>query len=284
MMSSQQLSLFLATLAISTAAPLFRQLGDMNPLLAAGLRLLVAAVLLSCLGGFRVSRLTPIQRRSSMWCGLFYAMHFGAWVSSLHYTSIAASVTLVTTTPILLLCLAVFKGEKRSRTEIFSCIVATLGVCCIAGADWQMSSSAIFGDLLALVGAMAMAGYFLAVKPLGELPLRPFMCLTALVGGLILVFACALTDSESFRQISLTDWYWIIALALVPHLLGHGLLTFSLRQTSPTAVALATVGEPAGSALLAYLFLSEVIGPLTAIGRLITLTAIFVGTRQPKLS
>ena len=190
-------------------------------------------------------------------------------------------MTLVTTTPILLLVWSVSKGEKRSPSEYAACAVATLGVCFLAGADWQLSSTALFGDVLALVGAIAMAGYFLVVKPLGNLPLRPFMCLTALFAGVLLMLLTLIHNPTALNQIQTTDWIWIVALATVPHLVGHGLLTYCLRSSSPSEVALATVGEPAGSALLAYFIFSETIGLLAAIGCLITLTAVYLGTRAP---
>ena len=273
--------LLMGTIAISTAAPLFRQLDGMSPLLAASLRLLLAGGILGALGGFRFGILTPKQFKASWFCGFFYAAHFGAWVSSLHYTSIAASVTLVTTTPILLLGWSVIKGEKRSHSEYAACGVATLGVFFLAGADWQLSSTALFGDCLALIGAIAMAGYFLIVKPLGNLPLKPFMCLTALFAGVLLMLVSLIHNPAALNQIQTTDWIWIAALAIVPHLVGHGLLTYCLRSSTPSEVALATVGEPAGSALLAYLLFSETVGMLAAIGCLITLTAVYIGTRTP---
>jgi drug/metabolite transporter (DMT)-like permease len=260
--SSQQLGLFLATAAISTAAPLFRQLVDMSPLLAASLRLLTAAVILFLLGGYRIGQLTPTQFRGAGICGLFYAIHFGAWVTSLHYTTIAASVTLVTTTPIMLLCLSMIRGGSVIKSQVTSCLIASLGVC-----------------LIALLGAVAMGGYFLVVKPLGQLPLRPFMFVTALVGGVLLMLVCLQQGTDPTAGLTIDHLYWLLALALGPHLIGHGLLTWSLRKTSSTAVALATVGEPAGSALLAYALFSETIDGWTAVGCALTLGAIFVGTR-----
>ncbi len=279
-MHSHQIGLFIATAAISTAAPLFRQLADISPLLAASLRLLTAGVILLFLGGHRIGLLTRRQLRGATLCGLFYALHFGSWVTSLHYTTIAASVTLVTTTPILLLCLGLLQGKTMIRSQVLSCMIASIGVCLIAGSDWNSSTTALWGDLLALLGAIAMAGYFLIVKPLGELPLRPFMCVTAWVGGIVLMLICHWETTTPFAALTERHLYWLLALALGPHLIGHGLLTWSLRKTSSTAVALATVGEPAGSALLAYVIFSETIDVWTAMGCVLTLGAIFIGTRR----
>ncbi|MGB0648323.1 MAG: DMT family transporter [Bradymonadia bacterium] len=279
-LSSHQAGLFVATLAISTAAPLFRQIGDIEPLLAASLRLLFAGVILLLIGGHRFNQLDTEKLKGALLCAVFYALHFGAWVTSLQYTTIAASVTLVTTTPIMLLCLSFFRGLPVQKSQGLSCLVALIGVIFIVGADWQTSSDALWGDLLALIGAMAMAGYFLVVKPLNELPLRPFMCLTALVSGTLLLFICWVSSPNALQTVDSSHLQWLAILALGPHLIGHGLLTWSLRSTTSTSVALATVGEPAGSAILAYIFFGEFITAWAMLGCALTLGAIYLGTRQ----
>ena len=252
----------------------------MSPLLAASLRLLLAGLILACVGGLRIRALEPRQLRACWYCGFFYAAHFGSWVTSLHYTSIAASVTLVTTTPILLLAFSVVRGQRRRASEYWACGVATMGVCLIAGADWQLSSDALLGDFLALMGAVAMAGYFLIVKPLGTIPLRPFMCITALTAGLMLLLIALIENPSVLRDVDAQAWVWIGSLALIPHLIGHGLLTYCLRSSTPSEVALATVGEPAGSALIAYLIFGETIGAVAALGCTLTLSAVYLGTRS----
>ena len=200
----------------------------------------------------------------------------------LQYTTIAASVTLVTTTPIMLLGLSLFRGVSVEKSQGMSCLVALIGVIFVVGADWQTSPAALWGDLLALIGAMAMAGYFIVVKPLNDLPLRPFMCLTALASGCLLLVICLIDSPTSHEELNSSHLPWLMILALGPHLIGHGLLTWSLRATSSTSVALATVGEPAGSAILAFIFFGELITGWAMLGCVITLTAIYFGTRHPQ--
>jgi drug/metabolite transporter (DMT)-like permease len=62
--------------------------------------------------------------------------------------------------------------------------------------------------------------------------------------------------------------------ALIPQVVGHSLLTWALRHTTPTVVGLSTVGEPVGSTLLGLLVLSEVPSGPTVVGCVITLSAV----------
>ncbi len=93
--------LFVAVTAVSFAAIFFRKASPTHPLVAAGLRLAFASVLLSpwLLSAWRRGTLTRTVLLHGSVAGLFYGVHFGAWVSSLTLTSVAASVTLVTATP-----------------------------------------------------------------------------------------------------------------------------------------------------------------------------------------
>ena len=172
MTNSHRIKLSATVVCISTAAPLFIQLEHLPASFVASLRLIIASILLSLLGGWRWSHLTNQQLKGAIICGAFYALHFGTWVTSLRYTSTAASVTLVTTTPLLLWIWALWRGQKPSKQQLRLQILAITGVLILVGTDWQVSVRALHGDLLALISALAMAMYFLRIKSMGLFPLQ----------------------------------------------------------------------------------------------------------------
>jgi drug/metabolite transporter (DMT)-like permease len=67
---------------------------------------------------------------------------------------------------------------------------------------------------------------------------------------------------------------YVALAALVPQLVGHTLLTWSLRHTRPTVVGIATVGEPVGSTLLGFVWLHERVDPMVLVGCAVTLAAV----------
>ena len=87
--------------------------------------------------------------------------HFGYWISSLDYTSVAASVVLVSTQPVFVAILAyMLFGERTSPLSFAGILVALAGTAIIAG-DGSVGSAALLGNTLALVGAVTVAVYVL---------------------------------------------------------------------------------------------------------------------------
>lgn len=276
-------ALALAVASISFAAIFFRLASGTHPLVVAGTRLAIAATILAIpsVRAWRAGRLPPRVLRAAVACGALYAVHFGAWVSSLELTSVASSVTLVTATPLLLGIAATAGGRDAPQARHWlSIALATLGLALIGLADLSLSPSALSGDALALLGAAAMAGYLWIVRRLGEdLDVLAFGGVATAAGAIGLLGA-ALAIGEPIAYASSQSFLWIMMAALVPQLVGHTLLTWSLRHTTPTVVGIATVGEPVGSTLLAWLWLHESPSPLVLGGCAITLAAVVLSLQR----
>lgn len=266
-------ALALAVIAISFAAILFRAAPELHPLSAAGWRLVIAGLVL---GPF-VRHLPPGALGAGVIAGLAYAVHFGSWVASLGLVSVLISVTIVTTTPLVLALLGLVTGRDRPDARTLGGLaLGAVGVVMLAlssrGGDHADTS--LYGVLLALLGALAMAAYLLVARRVtrapsdgGVHPIRASLALSgiaALVGGAALVLTAGLSGARILPANAHEAWV-VIGAAALPQLVGHTLLTWALTRTTPTVVALTTLGEPVGAALLAWVFLSE---PLTPIGTL----------------
>src|SRR5699024_5906775 len=94
--------------------------------------------------------------------GLFLALHFILWFGSLKLTSVAGSVVLFTFQPLFGLSgTYFFVGERFSVAATISLIITMFGSVIISWGDFQMSGMALVGDILALLGAVTVTGYFL---------------------------------------------------------------------------------------------------------------------------
>jgi drug/metabolite transporter (DMT)-like permease len=277
-------ALVAAVCAISFAAIFFRKAAPTHPLVAAGVRLAIAATLLSPLvvRSWRAGRLPATVIRSAALGGVAYAVHFGAWVTSLTMTTVTAAVTLVTATPIALAIAGmVSKRDAPERRHGWAIALAAVGLSLIGGADLA-NPGALAGDGLALLGALAMAAYMLIARRHGEaLDSWAYSGIAAAVGAALLLATAALAGVPiAFAGIE--PFGYVVLAALFPQLVGHGLITWSLRRTRPTVVALATLAEPAGSTLLAWLWLGERAGGLTMLGAVITVAAIAFAVWRPR--
>lgn len=271
------LALAVAVASLSFAAIFFRLAGPTHPLVVAGTRLAIASLVLqvAVARALRAGRLPRRVLTRALVCGLLYGAHFGTWVTSLTMTSVASSVTLVTATPLVLAIVALWAGrDAPSRRHWLSIALALAGLSLIGWADFSLSTMALIGDGLALAGAAAMALYLLLVRGLGsDLDVLAFGGVATAVGAASLLGAAALVGVP-FEYASPSSLLWIAMAALVPQLVGHTLLTWSLRHATPTAVGIATVGEPVGATLLAWLWLGESVSPIVGAGCAVTLVAV----------
>lgn len=263
-------------MAIAFAAIFFKFASPTHPLVSAGWRLAIAsAVLMPWLVRALTQKRFP--RETFMAAGLggfFYAMHFGAWVWSLELTSVAASVTLVTATPLLLAVWGTLSGRDVPTPQLWRAIaVSSLGILLISGGEVGQSMQAWIGNGLALLGAAAMAGYMITVRKLGRIDVFAFGAVTTAVAA-ILLFCSAGALGVSLLPASTDAAFFILLAALIPQLIGHSVITWVLRLTSPTVVGLATLIEPVGSTTLAWVLLNEVPAPLVVGGCLLTLVGV----------
>jgi drug/metabolite transporter (DMT)-like permease len=275
-------ALGVATIAVSFAAPLFRKASPTHPLAAAGIRLLCAALLLSPWTVRALRRGTSSGRllTHAALAGVCYAVHFGAWVWSLTLTSVAASVTLVTTTPLVLAVIATITGRDRPHRSVWlSLALAAVGLSLIGGTDLTGGARVLIGDGLALLGALAMASYLLVGRRLGEAMDVPAFAGTATAVGAALLLATGALLGVPLAPASPAALGYLALAAVIPQLIGHNLLTWAVRHARPTTVGMAVVGEPVGATLLAWSWLGESVPLRVAAGCAVTLVAVGVAVR-----
>jgi len=194
--------------------------------------------------------------------GSLLALHFGAWITSLAYTTVASSVVLVSTQPLFSAFLSGrFLGEKAPRRLYLGVILALAGTAIIAGGDLALSPDRLKGDLLALLGAAAAAGYFVIGRRVRE-EMPFFQYLTAVYGvsALILVVAATALGGR-ILEVPRRDYLWLLLMAAGPTVVGHGCFNWAVRRLPVFYVNLAAFGEPILASFYALILLGEPLRP-----------------------
>lgn len=275
----------LGVVTVSMAAVLIRlaQAGAHSLVVAAWRLTLATLILTPVVLATRHAELRAMTRRewgSALVSGLLLALHFGAWITSLAYTSVAASVVLVTTYPLFVgLASHLFLHERLSREMVVALLIATTGSAIIGLGDLGDDTHRLWGDLLALVGAISGAGYFLIGRRLrARLSLLAYVFPvygTAALALMAVMLASGLPRMPQHPQ----TWLWLLLMALGPQILGHSSLNWALRYLSATYVTIAALGEPIGSTLLAWWLLGERPSLWTVAGGALILAGIGVASR-----
>jgi drug/metabolite transporter (DMT)-like permease len=75
---------------------------------------------------------------------------------------------------------------------------------------------------------------------------------------------------------------WLLALGLIPQIIGHSTLNWALRYLSAAFVSIVTLAEPIGAGILAYLLLGEGITLATGLGGVLVLAGIYIALRAER--
>ena len=201
--------------------------------------------------------LRPRDLRSSAVAGLFLAAHFAAWLPSLSMTTVAASIALVTTTPIWTALVARLTGVRFPPAVWWGLVLAVLGAALIAGVDVTVSLRAVAGDGLALLGAICAGGYVLAGARARERLATSAYAVVCYSTCAVALAVAALVVGVPLAGFSARDWWLIAAITVVAQLLGHTLLNLVLSSVGPTVVSLAVLLEVPGSLIVALVLLQQ---------------------------
>jgi drug/metabolite transporter (DMT)-like permease len=159
-----------------------------------------------------------------------------------------------------------------------SLVIAVGDLACGGGDD-------LLGDGLALLGAVAVTGYLLIgrkVRP--RMPLMPYISVVY-AGSAILLLAATGVGSLSLTGYSGETYLFLVLVALVPQVVGHSLLNWTLAKVSATLVSVAVMAEPVVSTVLALLLLKEVPPVTSFVGGAVILAGIYLALRRaPTLS
>lgn len=276
-------------LAISFGAILARlaQGHGLPSLTIATLRLGLAALLITPIALWQSGRaLRTLSLRQGLLtagAGFFLALHFATWITSLEYTSVASSTALVTTN-LLWIGIASFVlfGDRPSRLMAIGIVISLAGSLLIFWSDSRTSAAGshpLLGNFLALVGSWCFSSYLLIGRRLrASLPLPAYVWLAYGSAAIFLLFACQ-ASGTSLTGYAGAAYLVALGMALGPQLLGHTSYNWSLKHVSPTFIAVVTLGEPVGSAGLAWLFFAESFALLQAIGFVLLLVGIYLAAR-----
>ncbi len=265
-------------IAISFAS-IFIKLCSAPALVIASYRLTIAS--LFYLGATRVKvgpiwiTFLPWQRKLAVLSGLFLALHFATWITSLKYTSVVSSVVLVQSSPIFVaLGSFLLLKERFSALMVAGILVTLAGGVFIAAHDFSLNQSSLTGNLFAVLGAIGAAGYFLVGRKLrADIDTLRYVSAVYSTAAVTLVLLTGLSGA-SFFAYRLEDYWLFAAIALIPQVIGHTSLNWALKHFSATAVAVITLGEPIGAALLAFIILGEPLGLIKIAGAAVILTGV----------
>lgn len=279
--------LAVAVVAVSTSAILVRWSAAPS-LVKAFYRVLFTVTLILPFARGYGDDLRALSRRdlaSAMLAGVALAAHFATWFESLEWTTVAASVTLVQTQPMFVAAGAwLVLDERLTGRMVGGMGVAVAGVAVMSlgglvGGGVLAGDAPLYGNALAVIGAVMAAGYVLAGRSIRQrVALVPYV-LVVYAACAVVLGALVAANGHAFGGYPTSEWLLFLGMAVGPGLFGHTVINWSLKYLESSVVSVSLLGEPLGSTLLALAAFHEVPGVETVVGGAIVLAGIYVTTK-----
>ena len=227
------------------------------------------------------ARPAPGANWYALGAGIFLAIHFASWVPAFAFTSIAATTTIATSSPVwVALMLWLWQGEVPTRMTIAGIAIAISGAVVLAWGDAAGAGAGpnpLLGDALALAAALGFSFYFL----MGQEAQRRGISTTRYVAVVYPIGAAVLLPIPFFvgphyGELPGMVLFYGLMLALVPQLIGHTSFNWAVKWITPTIVTLVILLEPVGSTLLGVIVFSEVPGWTVLLGAIILLAGVAI--------
>jgi drug/metabolite transporter (DMT)-like permease len=290
--------------AVSLAA-IFIRYAQAPSLVVAAYRMTIASLVLLplTLPALRKTPLNKVNAPYALLAGVFLGVHFATWISSLSFTTVAASAAIVATQPLWVALFSwLFLKTPPSFVTLLGVLVSIGGMAMIGFGDFSGGSRPLLGDGLALIGGICAAAYFL----LGRSAQKRGLGINAYVGVaystaalvllplplLQLLFTSSAASGQTWTGLlsslyfgyPVSSFFWIVLLALIPQLIGHTSFNYAVRFLPPTLVSTLLLLEPVGAAVLAVILFREIPGVTTLIGSVFLLVgvAITIHSSRPK--
>jgi drug/metabolite transporter (DMT)-like permease len=238
-------------------------------------RILIGAPVMTVMAYLNGGRITKDLLRKSSVPGLLFGASMIAGFAAFQHTSIANSTLVTTLQPVLIMFVAPkMFGEKLNARKILYSVTAMAGVLIVVLAAASTSGAHISGDLLAVVNVVIWTAYFVMakVRRLDGVHSWAFLA-SVFIWAAVVALPFGLVTSNDLTAMTTKDWVLITTMALIPGVVGHGMMTWSQSHLDVSLASLLGLLSPVISAVLAWLILHQTLTPMQLVGGLVVLVS-----------
>lgn len=208
--------------------------------------------------------------------GFMFAMSFITGFATVKMTSIANATMVTTLQPVLILCVAPkLFGEKITKQKVLFSACALAGVLVVVMAAASTSGAHLNGDLLAVLNVFIWTTYFVMSKKIRDKGIHSWSFLAGVfLCASVIVLPYGAITSNDLGAMHVSDWWYIIGMAVGPGVIGHGMMTWAQGHIDVSLASLLGLISPVISSVLAWFFFGQSLTPLQLLGGVIVLASL----------
>jgi drug/metabolite transporter (DMT)-like permease len=213
--------------------------------------------------------------------GLFFTADLSIWHWSLRLTTVANSTFVTNLTPFFVTIAAWLLFRERVTSRLLTgMLIAFCGGFLMVSESLHMEPRFLIGDLLALLASIFYSGYLLVVKRLRRGRSTWYVMAWTGIFAAPTMFVVSAATHETLLPKTSFGWGVVLTLALISQLGGQGMIAYGLAHLSASLSAVMLMWQPVVAALLAWWILHEPLTPLRAVGGVVIIIGILVGTSR----
>lgn len=273
-----------AALAMSVSPSLVR-LADVGPFASAFWRVALALPVLWIWMRRAEAGMSPSTAsftRSTVLAGVVFAGDLFFWHLSVMHTTVANATFFATCAPLWVVLFGwLLFGRRVMRPVLAGLGLCVLGGCALVAQSFAFDPGHTVGDALGIVTGVFFGLYFLAVGlARGRTGAARVTFELSVVAAALLLAAALVLESHMLPR-SGGGWAVLLALALVSHAGGQGLLSVALGRLPAAFSSLVIFLEAIAAAAVAWAVLGEAVAPVQMLGGLAILFGIWVARPRP---
>ncbi len=216
--------------------------------------------------------------------GLFQAFYQGSYLLAVDLTGagIATLIALCLPPVFVALLAAPLLGEKPGLLTVLSLVAAIFGTSMLVLSDMDTAGTLrLAGILMALLAALVYTGFTLTSRySSAGTPVFTTAFICFFTAALILLPVVWLSGGfEGLDTLAFHQWLMVVYVGVVPTCIGYVSFFAGMQTTPATLSSIIVTLEPLFVALLAWVFLGEILGPIGIAGAFILTAAVIVASR-----
>ncbi len=212
--------------------------------------------------------------------GIVFAADLAVWHKSFEYTTLANATLLVNLASIFVAVISyLWLKERLGWTFALGAIVALIGTGVLLSVDFQLGRDPLIGDALGLLTACFYTCYLLLLKMLRKTTSVPhIMAYTSTISAIGLLIIASV-NGEQIVPSTLEAWLSVLALALIVHAGGQGLIVYAMAHLPASFAGLGLLIQPLVTAVVSWILFAQVLSGSQISGGALILTGILIAHR-----
>lgn len=277
--------LFIALFSVSTSPIIAEFLKDVPAISISFWRMFIAALILWTYSlFFKQGKVKSSNNLKSIFvAGILLGIHFALFFQSIKMTKIANATFLGTLAPLFTLLLESFLFKRKfNKFVIMGLLLSFCGAVIILSDNFDMSQKYTLGNFLAVLCSVCLAISFIIAEKVRQTENTIVYTRTLYLAASATLLIIAVITNSNLVNHALSDYIGLLFLGLVPTIIGHNIIYYSVKFVSPTIVSSFPLGEPVIATILAFFIFGQIIGINIILGGLITLFGLLLIINKKK--